>query len=158
MKQTRCAVYDVILGGEIVYVGSAPDPADRMSCHRGGWGFMREAHVVVCQWHETRPAARTAEAERIRTLAPPFNIIFHPDYKKDKAAHVAVVKSKKMALEEAFWDRERASWGVAVADVEQHLKSEIQSMSDGGASMADILTKHPYLDEAHVRGYLKATR
>lgn len=156
MKQTRCAVYDVILGGEIVYVGSAPDPADRMSNHRAGWGFMREATVAVAQWHDTRPAARKAEAERIRTLAPPFNIIFHPDYKKNKAAHTAVVRARKMALEQAFWDRERARWGVAVADVEQHLKSEIQAMSRDGASIADILARHPYLDEAHVRGYLEA--
>lgn len=70
----RCALYDMVLSGRVVYVGSTTRPRQRLSEHKCKGLVPKDAKMRVVRWYDTVDAARRAEAKRIYRLQPSLNV------------------------------------------------------------------------------------
>lgn len=105
---TKHFIYELWLGDELVYVGASPNPKARHNAHRSGFRFMSETELRIVAEYRRRATALKAEAERIREMAPPFNVVWHPSCDMTPASRAkrkAEVKADKMQREREYWKR-----------------------------------------------------
>ncbi len=69
MKKVAC-VYDIVLNGDVIYVGMTGNPKARMCSHRYTGVAHSGAKMVIHRWYETRAEAYSAETERQDELKP----------------------------------------------------------------------------------------
>jgi len=74
---TRCAVYDLLIDGAVIYVGSTTDPKTRLHVHRCRKEF-KTARLRVYAWYGSVLRAQISEAQRIATLRPKYNVACNP--------------------------------------------------------------------------------
>lgn len=72
---TRTALYDLLIEGELVYVGVSRSPSRRLSGHRGR-GFPLTTRMRVVRWYDFRADALAAERRRIEKLKPRLNVVY----------------------------------------------------------------------------------
>ena len=72
MESERVCVYDIVLNGEVVYVGMTKNPKIRYYQHRTAGTCPDGGALVVHKWYEHRMDASAAERERQRELMPAF--------------------------------------------------------------------------------------
>lgn len=78
------ALYDVVDGGDVVYVGVSTVPRGRMHDHYVLRRIPRTATQHILRWYDNRDEAELAEYERIRLLCPKFNIENNPSAARPK--------------------------------------------------------------------------
>ena len=71
-KSERVCVYDIVLKGEVVYVGITNKPEIRKSHHKASGRCPVGAEMVVHQWYSRREDAIAAEKSRQLELKPAF--------------------------------------------------------------------------------------
>ena len=69
-KSERACVYDIVLNGEVIYVGMTRDPVSRMSSHRSKGTAPAGSKLVVHKWYSTREKAFAEERIRMLELEP----------------------------------------------------------------------------------------
>lgn len=120
-------IYELWIGGELLYVGCSPRPKSRLNGHRIGWKFMEAAELRIVATFDDRVEALSAEAERIGRLAPPFNVNWHPDCDETpegRRARSAVVKADKLRREKEYWDAITERNRVFMDDINRELERE----------------------------------
>lgn len=127
---SRHFIYELWIGDELLYVGCSPRPKSRYNHHCRGWSFMRQVEVRTVAEYPDRDSALLAEAERIRELAPPFNIVWHPTCDgtaKGRRERKAVVREDKLRRESAYWqavmERNRIIMDAANRELEEAEKA-----------------------------------
>lgn len=75
----RHALYDIVLDGEVIYVGITVSPKTRMTQHRTDKTAAPDATMQIVSWHRGHTAARKAERKRIEKLKPRLNIYGNPN-------------------------------------------------------------------------------
>lgn len=73
--RTRTAVYYLLAGDTLLYVGMSSDLETRLATHRRTKPWFGEVTDVRVQWFPTRRAAATRESQAIRRLQPVHNIV-----------------------------------------------------------------------------------
>jgi len=68
----RVCVYDIVLNGEVVYVGQTKNPDVRIDRHRKNKRFPHGVKLIVHKWYQSRHDAMIAEGVRQRELLPCF--------------------------------------------------------------------------------------
>lgn len=150
---TKWVLYDLILDGEVVYVGTTSRPRERLSTHRGqayrrGWMHMKRVEMKIVDRFARRPAALKAESERIRQLMPVFNVNEHPECFHSAAgrrARLAIVRREHEARALRQMDQVAADAAKLNADLERELRVELGAMKSRGASPSDMLAAYPWL-------------
>lgn len=110
---TRTAVYDLIVDGELFYVGCSRNPRRRLHEHKARKLVPESATVVVVRWYANATLAMEAERRRITAKAPPGNIEHHPAFKAEREAKRAAVMAEVEARQrreaderfDRFWGR-----------------------------------------------------
>jgi hypothetical protein len=69
----KCAVYEIVEDGMVVYVGAASNPARRLAFHKWKGKCAKHATVRVVQWFSSRREATDFEAQHIFRTQPPRN-------------------------------------------------------------------------------------
>ena len=70
---TKVAVYDIVAGEEVLYVGAAAVPRRRAVQHRIAGKLMPGLQLRVFKWCRCRKEALRLERRRIKALAPIMN-------------------------------------------------------------------------------------
>lgn len=71
MAEKTC-LYDIVLNGEVVYVGVTNDPKKRYSSHRSNGNAPEGSKLVIHKWYSDRTEALAAEYARQMELKPIF--------------------------------------------------------------------------------------
>lgn len=75
---TRCAVYDLLVDGAVIYVGSTTDTKTRLYAHRCRKEF-KAARLRIYAWYGSVLRAQISESNRIAALRPKYNVACNPD-------------------------------------------------------------------------------
>lgn len=96
----RTAVYDLLVDGEIVYVGCTSRPATRLHEHKCREAF-KSARLRIFAWYRSQIRAQIAEAKRIASLRPKYNVAQNPDVRSEwfKAARAEALATWRAALD-----------------------------------------------------------
>lgn len=114
---TRCCVYDLVLDGEIVYVGMTVRPAERRLHHKSYKGGVHpSAEFKIVEWYENSKAARIAERDRIIALKPRYNVKELPT---DSATTRARKYTDYKAADQRMIAANAAKWKAACDDLER---------------------------------------
>lgn len=70
----KTALYKIVEGDEVLYVGITTNPATRFQNHRVAGIAPRGSELVVVRWYADRTAALRAEHRLMMKLRPPFNV------------------------------------------------------------------------------------
>lgn len=109
----RCAVYDLIVDDETVYVGSSSNPKRRLAEHKSRRPELREARLRIYAWYRSRLSAEVGEMQRVRKLRPRLNVHLNPDVIEGRLA-------EKRAQIMAEWAEECASGNSEKANSRCH--------------------------------------
>lgn len=125
----RTAVYDLIVDGEIYYVGASRDPESRLIYHRARKKIPPTATMRIVKWYPTRGLALVAESRRIIARSPPGNTVYHPGkdaerYERSKAAREVRIRTKSREKAEAEIAAYSARWSKMWADVEEMMAKQ----------------------------------
>lgn len=125
----RTAVYDLIVDGEVYYVGASRDPKTRLAYHRARKKIPRSATLKIVKWYPTRGRALLAESRRIIARAPPGNTVYHPvkdaeRYAKSDAERERRKREKARAKAEADIAAYSARWSKMWAEVEELMSKQ----------------------------------
>jgi len=93
------ALYDVLVCGEVAYVGIAKDPTKRLQEHKQAGTAPDHATVSIVEWYATRRAALAAERTRIEDKKPPLNLVF-------------MVKRKRGLAKQQMLERKMRAWDM----------------------------------------------
>jgi len=81
-RSTETCVYDIVLNGEVVYVGMTGNPKRRYFGHVSS-GIIRDgAELVVHKWYATREVAKVEERRRQFDIKPVYcrqSFVYDPD-------------------------------------------------------------------------------
>lgn len=72
IRKERVCVYDIVLNGEVVYVGMTKQPKVRYYQHKITGVCSEGAKLVIHKWYNYREDASVAELERQQELRPPL--------------------------------------------------------------------------------------
>ena len=91
-------VYDIVLNGEVVYVGMTKHPKVRKWQHTATGVCPKNSDLVVHKWYENRKDAAFAEKQRQQELMPAFckDLVIYPKVVDDRPAFDWVAYRKKM--------------------------------------------------------------
>lgn len=112
----RWAVYDLIVDGELVYVGCTKNPKMRLGFHKARRKVPRDCVMRVVAWYDCQHEALSAERRRIIKRKPPLNKAHREDIKKAVRAE----KGRKA------YERELAKW-EAIAEANRKKVAEIEA-------------------------------
>lgn len=94
----RTAVYDLLVDGEVVYVGCSSRPKFRLQEHRSRCPDFKTARLRIYAWYKSELRAQVREADRIAKLRPKYNFAHNPDVRRkwmDEARNEALETWRK---------------------------------------------------------------
>jgi hypothetical protein len=126
-------VYDILVDGELVYVGCTRDPKKRIWYHKARGKVPRSAVLKVRRRFASHGRALIAERDRIMKLTPPLNVIYNPNHclaPTPLPAPRVLSVAEQRALERAIKADQRkcakaaAAWAALDAEIEDWRKQQ----------------------------------
>jgi len=120
MTDKPTAVYEILDGDQVIYVGSGVNPSVRFADHRAKGKLPDGAALRIVRWYDTRKEARQAETKSIAEKSPRLNFVGRTDMTKK----TGLVVAWKAELERVHTERARRK-KAAIDAVEREINEHV---------------------------------